>query len=91
MWHASAVTKSGDMRLAEEMALAALAGVGDAALGEWREGPRTAFHVRRRLTAEEAKLAGNLTVRDIRGTQEERKRFALLFAEAPYLRRALGL
>lgn len=76
------------MRLAEQMALAALEGVGDAALGEWRE-KGMAFHIRRRLTADELKLAGNLTVRDIRGTTEEKKRFALLFADAPHLRAAL--
>lgn len=88
MWHASVKSKAGDMRLAEEMARAALDGVGYAALGEWREAG-TAFHIRRRLTAEELKLAGNLTVRDIRGTREERKRFALLFADVPWLRAAL--
>lgn len=81
---------SGDMALAREMALGALKGAGDAALGEWHE-QGSAYHIRRRLTADELRLAGNLTVRDIRGTPEERKRFALLFADVPYLRRALGM
>ena len=76
------------MRLAEQMALAALEGVGDASLGEWRE-RGSAFHIRRRLTDEERKLAGNLQVRDIRGTPEEQKRFAMLFADVPYLKACL--
>lgn len=86
MWHASIKTFAGDMALARTMAYAALEGRGDASLGEWTE-PGVAFHLRRRLSADEVRLAGNITVRDIRGTAEERKRFALLFHDAPHLRR----
>ncbi len=90
MWHASVKPYAPDIRLAEEMAEQALIRVGMWE-HEWREGGNGGvFHIRRRLTAAECKLAGNLTVRDIRGTPEERKRFSLLFAEAPHLRMALG-
>jgi len=53
------------------MALAAIDGVGDAELGQWEEMGR-AFHVRRRLTAEEAEMVGEVV--DIRGTPEARRR-----------------
>lgn len=91
MWHASAKPYAMDIRLAEEMALAALKGVGDPSLGEWRErGAAGVFHIRRRLTDAELQLAGGLQVRDIRGTPEERKRFALLYADTPALRTIFG-
>lgn len=68
------------------MAERALRGVGDPALGEWREHGRAAMHIRRRLTAAERKAAGNLQVRDIRGTSEESRRLARLLREVPHLR-----
>jgi len=77
------------MALARAMATSALEGVGDPSLGEWHEEGRSAYHIRRRLTPEERALAGNLDVRDIRGSDEERERFATLFREAPQLRQAL--
>ena len=89
VWHASIRTFSGDRALARELAIAALADVGDPQAGEWREEGQTAHHLRRRLTQDELRLAGGLTVRDIRGTQEERRRFALLFADVPHLKEAL--
>lgn len=49
-----------------------LAGVGDASLGEWREWSGRAYHLRRRLTAEEAEQVG--PVKDVRGTWEAKKR-----------------
>lgn len=68
--------------LAEDM----LKGRGDAHAGEWREKPWTAFHIRRRLNADEIRLAGDIVMRDIRGTSEEKKRLAMLFHDAPYLK-----
>jgi hypothetical protein len=50
----------------------ALAGLGDARLGEWREWSGTAFHIRRRLTAREALEVGPVV--DVRGTPEARRR-----------------
>jgi hypothetical protein len=49
-----------------------LAGVGDAALGEWEERGDVAVHLRRRLTADEAANIG--PVIDVRGTWEGQKR-----------------
>lgn len=49
-----------------------LSGLGDAALGEWREWSGKAFHLRRRLTPAEAHWTG--PVLDIRGTPEARQR-----------------
>lgn len=69
------------------MAEIALRGVGDPKLGEWREqGRRGIVHIRRRLTDAECDRAGGLSVRDIRGTQEERHRFTALLKDAPHLR-----
>lgn len=85
MWHASAraVREAASWALAEE----ALAGVGDPALGEWREhGRHGVVHLRRRLTPEEAARAGIGCVRDVRGTGEEAERLAALVREAPHLR-----
>lgn len=53
-------------------AVIALAGVGDAAAGEWRETGDAAVHIRRRLSAAEAARVG--PVRDIRGSWDARKR-----------------
>lgn len=55
------------------LALKALNGVGDAALGEWGEEGQRAYHLRRRLSAEEAKSTGQPL--DIRGTKEGELRF----------------
>jgi len=89
VWHASIRTFSGDRALAREMAIATLAGVGDPQAGEWHQVGEMAHHLRRRLTQDELRLAGGITVRDIRGTQEERRRFALLFADVPHLKAVL--
>src|SRR4051812_6751332 len=88
VWHASAraINEPSSWR----MAVNALAGVGDAGLGEWRErGENGVMHLRRRLSDAERAMAGNLGVRDIRGTAEERARFTALFAAVPGLRAAL--
>jgi hypothetical protein len=72
-----------------EIALAELAGVGDATLGEWREMGDTALHVRRRLTAVEAALAGIDAVIDVRGTEEFTRRIQQLRPFLPAPMRAL--
>jgi len=89
VWHASGngqtVTKS------RTIAREGLFAVGDASLGEWIEqGSRGIVHVRRRLTAAECGLAGIAGVRDIRGSDEERRRLQSLIAEAPRLRAYFG-
>lgn len=74
--------------MAKALAERAVRGVGDPALGEWREvGPTGIVHIRRRLTAQERADAGGLEVRDIRGTEEEQRRLKRLFREAPHARR----
>jgi hypothetical protein len=86
VWHASA--RAINEPTAWAMAECALNGVGDAALGEWRErGHGGTVHLRRRLTDEER---DGLGVRDIRGTDEERRRFRALLREAPHLRGLVG-
>lgn len=57
----------------EGYARSALAGVGNAALGEWTEWTGYGFHVRRRLTAAEMAPIGPVV--DIRGTTEALERF----------------
>lgn len=54
------------------MALAALQGVGSEALGQWEEWTGAAYHVKRRLTAEEQRQVGPAL--DIRGTVEQLER-----------------
>jgi hypothetical protein len=84
VWHVSAA--AGTRGTAWAMADRALAGVGDPALGEWREVGVRAVHLRRRLSAAERALAGGLGVRDVRGTPEERERLRRLLRDAPHLR-----
>ena len=73
MWHASVSpiggvpTERNRAQLFAE-AEAALSGVGDAALGEWREVGDKAVHIRRRLTVEEARTVGPVV--DLRGQRE---------------------
>lgn len=86
VWHASAATQLGDA-VAWAMTEQALSGVGDATLGEWREPGNKAVHLRRRLSIEEQ---GDLTVRDIRGSEEEHDRRAILLREAPQLKPMLA-
>jgi len=81
VWHASASALT--IPTAWSMAERALQGVGDAMLGEWRERGERAVHIRRRLSLVEQ---GDLTVRDIRGSKEERARIRALLHDAPYLR-----
>lgn len=71
--------------MAEAMAERELAGVGDSALGEWREF-HTAFHIRRRLSKQEQETYG-LTMIDMRGTGEGKQRIAKLLFQHPRLRK----
>lgn len=56
-----------------EIARNALKGVGDVGLGEWQERGEKAVHVRRRLSATEQEVIGDMC--DLRGTDEGQKRF----------------
>lgn len=85
VWHASIKTRGGQRDdVARRIALRALEGVGDESLGQWEEGGRSAFHIRRRLSLSEQIEAG-LSMRDIRGTAEAVRRVELLIADAPYI------
>jgi len=75
VWHASAAGPWSSRRL-RKLALEALYGVGDAALGEWEQEGRTAFHVRRRLSVDEEAAVGPVV--DVRGTPEAEARLAPL-------------
>jgi hypothetical protein len=88
VWHASASAMT--IPTAWAMAERALDGVGDPALGEWREESTRAVHLRRRLSDAERELGGGLVVRDIRGTDEERNRRRAVLRDAPYLRDVLA-
>lgn len=68
-------------------ALKALDGVGDRA-HEWHEWTGFAYHIRRRLTAEEAQRPGE--VRDIRGTPEASERYRRMAAMLPAQSRRLA-
>lgn len=76
VWHASVAVLPGQGRLSSKalrfVAQKVLAGVGDPTLGEWEEMGEKAFHVRRRLTDQEAAHIGPAV--DIRHTPEARRR-----------------
>ena len=79
MWHASAASRVLNFELLHLMVQKMLRRVGDAKLGEWVARSTTGdglrvVHLRRRLTAAEAKKVG--PVRDIRGTPERDRRLA---------------
>jgi hypothetical protein len=75
VWHASAAALPGivltEVELREQ-ALKVLKGVGDPDMGQWEEMSDKAYHVRRRVTPQEAP---GLTVVDVRKTQEALERF----------------
>lgn len=75
MWHASVsyhgAFKVSD-RIREEKAHQVLSGVGDRFLGQWTDSSPTAFHLRRRLSGDEAI---GWETRDIRLTEEATRRF----------------
>lgn len=76
VWHASVarIGQRGSTGRLLPVALAALHGLGDSALGEWHESSEIAYHIRRRLSVLEQKEVG--PVIDIRGTDEARRRLA---------------
>jgi hypothetical protein len=86
VWHASARghTLSDSRRICRD----GLRGVGDASLGEWEfDGEKLGVvHVQRRLSVAEREEFGVPEPYDIRGTDEELRRIAEVYAEAPYLR-----
>ena len=73
VWHASVAARGFPIWASlEQQAERELAGVGDAALGEWRERGERAFYIRRRLSAAEQKRVGPVV--DIRRTPEAGQR-----------------
>lgn len=75
VWHAS-VSRLDTSDAKEALALVVLSGCGDARLGEWRERGPKAFHIRRRLTDDEAAAIGPAV--DIRGTPEAAARMRVM-------------
>lgn len=74
MWHASIAPQGlvlGESTL-RRFAFCALAGVGDAALGEYEEYSGFAFHLRRRLSLVEQAEVGDVV--DVRATPEAERR-----------------
>lgn len=65
------------------LAAEVLEGIGDAAAGEWIEPTNRAYHVRRRLTVDEARRVPDVC--DIRGTLEAAARVSALAAVRPML------
>lgn len=85
VWHASGRGKT--EAESKRLARSALSGVGDASLGEWFEkGHNGIVHLRRRLSVDEQEAFGVTEVRDIRGTEEERIRLAVVMDARPQLR-----
>jgi hypothetical protein len=62
-------------------AIGALLGVGDAALGEWEQATEKAFHLRRRLSVQEAELVGPAV--DVRGTRDGQNRVRAMQLRMP--------
>jgi hypothetical protein len=93
VWHASvhAQLVMPQSALVEE-AVRQLAGVGDAALGEWWEKGRFGFvHLRRRLTPKEMTAARIEDVCDVRGTPEYQARIERMRPWLPEALRAMPL
>lgn len=67
------------------MAMQALAGVGDSALGEWSGPGNIAFHFRRRLSAVEVALSG-LKMLDLRGTATGTEKLRKLLQQHPHIK-----
>jgi hypothetical protein len=83
VWHASvSVAGSAPWKFARKLALKALDSVGSVELGQWEERGRVAYHVRRRLSQDEAAIVGE--VRDLRRTIEGAMRFEAIKAQLPY-------
>jgi hypothetical protein len=85
VWHASG--RGRDERTSRQIALEGIGAAGDRSLGQWVEAGRSGIvHVQRRLSARERQEFGVPEPYDIRGTSEEDRRIAAVYAEAPYLR-----
>jgi hypothetical protein len=88
VWHASAYGKS--LTASKRICADGLRGVGDASLGEWSfEHSSGVWHLIRRLTPREQEEHGVPDPYDIRGTDEERRRIAAVYAEGTPEFRAL--
>ena len=74
VWHASVASQRLFIPDTEKRRIAfdLLEGYGDASLGEWEELGKGFFHLRRRLSDEEAELVGPVV--DVRGTEEAGRR-----------------
>ena len=83
VWHAS--VSAGTETRAVQIAEAALDGVGDASLGEWRERGMVATHIKRRLSLREC-IEYGLSMIDMRNTDDGRTRLRKLFQQHPHLR-----
>ncbi len=91
MWHASAAPLPGAKHSKESLAVIAkwaLSGVGNP-LREWREWTGRAYHIRRRLTAEEQERVGQ--VKDLRGTPEAKERFQSMEMVLPEAARMMAV
>ena len=82
MWHAS--VRMADMKQAKLAAENALSGVGEPAVGEWVE-MHTAYHIRRRLKFRE-QLEFGVSLLDIRGSEEAKKRALNIMRVVPNIR-----
>ena len=79
VWHASVAALPQVKPIEKYLRRAArkaLGGVGDEELGEWTEFTGFCFHLRRRLSAEEQIIVGEVV--DVRGTPEALRRFELM-------------
>lgn len=92
VWHASAASTGAltgiGREYLESKAREALDGVGDASAGEWIEWTGIAFHLRRRLTTEEATTVGPVV--DVRGTEEARRRMKDAWLDLPEVARRIA-
>lgn len=83
VWHASVaaypIGARVSARVLRRVAFTVLASVGDRAAGQWEELGDVAFHLRRRLTAEEQASVGPAI--DVRGTKEATSRLAAMPAD----------
>jgi hypothetical protein len=70
------------MKLLRDACFSALDGVGDCRLGEWEEEGEIAYHVRRRLTEEEAIGVGPVV--DVRNTGDAQRRFDRMRSHLPH-------
>jgi hypothetical protein len=93
VWHASISPRDPLFGMAKAWTVAEqeLRGVGDAALGEWREHGDIAVHIRRRVTPREMHRAGLISVVDVRGTPEHARRVERLRPFLPLALRQLPL